>query len=73
MLFVGQEPVPLLKRKPVLMALVVTMLILALGILLLFLLFRLVCAALLLSVLPWDTKVLGLPRVDPDINLLSIS
>eukprot|EP00075_Anas_platyrhynchos_P012802 XP_027302055.1 receptor-type tyrosine-protein phosphatase kappa isoform X2 [Anas platyrhynchos] len=36
----GQEPVPLLKRKPVLMALVVTMLILALGILLLFLLFR---------------------------------
>lgn len=64
---------PLLKRKPVLVALMVTMVILALGILLLFLLFRLVCAALLLSVLPWDTKVFGLPRVDPDINLFSIS
>ncbi|KAM9167335.1 receptor-type tyrosine-protein phosphatase kappa-like isoform 2-T2 [Mergus octosetaceus] len=37
---VGQEPAPLLKSKPVLMALVVTMVILALGILLLFLLFR---------------------------------
>lgn len=68
MLFAGQEPAPLLKTS-VLTALVVTMVVLALGILLLFLLFRLVFASsLLLSVLPWDIQGLGQARVNPDIK-----
>ena len=40
MLVTGQEPVPLLGRVPVVMAVVLVVSLLALGILLLFLLFR---------------------------------
>lgn len=64
MLVAVQEPVPLLNRMPVVMAVALVIAFLALGILLLFMLFRSVCASpLLLSVRhPAPCTARGCPR-----------
>lgn len=59
MLLAGQEPSSLLDRKPMVMALALTVAFLALGILLLFVVFRSVCALPLLPSVRHSTACSG--------------
>lgn len=69
MLVAGQEPVPRLGRMPVVMTVALVIALLALGILLLFMLFRSVCASpLLLSVRhPAPCTAMECP-LDPEVK-----
>lgn len=70
MLLAGQEPSSLLDSKPVVMAIALTAAFLALGILLLFVIFRSVCASPLLPPVRHSAACSGLecPQVEPEMR-----